>query len=118
MPLRVLFDTSFLSAMADPGSPVRQPPPGTKGTVSQRLDFLFQHLDEQDAEIVIPALALAEVLARGNASPDAVIPLLSRHARIRIVAFDQVAAIEFRVLFESEAPKWVHADGSKRCRAR
>ena len=113
MPLRVLFDTSFLSAMADRGSPVRQLPPGMKGTVNERLDYLFHRLDEQDAEIVIPALALAEALARNGASPHVVIPLLNRHARVRVAAFDQVAAIEFGTLFRDEASKWVHQDGSK-----
>lgn len=99
MPGRVLFDTNFLSALADKDVPVRNRPAGVDGTVKARFDHLLAELDLAQAEVIIPAPALAEVLCRSDASPNAVLPLLEDISRVRIAAFDERAAVEFGEMF-------------------
>jgi len=99
MPGRVLFDTNFLSALADRDAPVRARPAGVGGTVEARFSHLLLELDLAQVEVIVPAPALAEALCRSDASPNAVLPLLEDMSRVRIAAFDERAAIEFGEMF-------------------
>jgi hypothetical protein len=94
MTRRVAFDASFLAALTDQATPIRPGDDGGESETRDRLAYLIERLDEEDADLVIPTPALAEVLSVAGRDATAVLVELDQQARFRVVPFDQRAAIE------------------------
>lgn len=93
----VAFDASILiyiideqaNAPVDPAT--RQPVEGCRARVMHLLEIL----QRQDAKIIIPTPALAEVLVRAAKGGPEFLQILGSNKHFRIVGFDQRAAVEF-----------------------
>jgi hypothetical protein len=95
--LIVAFDASILIYVIDDEA---KPPadPATGMPVSQcqeRVTHLLESLQQQNAKIVIPTPALAEVLVRGAKGGPEFLRILSTSKHFRIAPFDERAAVEF-----------------------
>jgi hypothetical protein len=76
----------------------------------ERVTFLLESLQQQNAKIVIPTPALAEVLVRGAKGGPEFLRILSSSRHFRIAPFDERAAVEFaarqaeRIAVSARAP--------------
>ncbi|WP_297856728.1 hypothetical protein [Elioraea sp.] len=93
----VAFDASILIHVIDEQA---KPPtdPATGNPVDrchERVTHLLESLQRQNAKIVIPTPALAEVLVRAaNGGPES-LRIFSSSSHFRIAPFDKRAAVEF-----------------------
>jgi predicted nucleic acid-binding protein len=95
--LIVAFDASILIYVIDEQA---KPPidPATGKPVErcqERVRHLLESLQQQNAKIVVPTPALAEVLVRAARGGPELLRILSSSKHFRIVAFDERAAVEF-----------------------
>lgn len=93
----VAFDASILIYVIDAHA---KPPtdPATGHPVEhcrERVAHLFEVLEQQNAKIVIPTPALAEVLVRAVKAGAEFLRILSSSKCFRVASFDERAAIEF-----------------------
>jgi hypothetical protein len=91
------FDASILIYVIDEQA---KPPvdPGTGRPVErchERVTHLLETLQQQNAKIVIPTPALAEVLVRAAKGGPELLRILSSSKHFRIAPFDERAAVEF-----------------------
>jgi hypothetical protein len=99
----VLFDAGFLSILYRPSSPVpndpgsRQPPTLAK----ERIEHLIDTLSDDNEKILIPTPALAELLIAMGKGGSQAIAKLHGEAALRIVEFDERAAIELASMSET-----------------
>lgn len=98
MARRVAFDAGFLAALIDDALPVRAAPSSETDNLRERFAYLLERLDAEDADVLVPTPALAEVLVPEHRSTQKVLDWLDRQARFRLGQFDQRAAIECAVL--------------------
>jgi hypothetical protein len=102
---KVIFDTIFLSLLfyqndrfpEDPstGVPVTNP--------RERIEYLIEALEEQEAKILIPAQAIAELLAVAGPAGSLYLDELHGNSVFEIVPYDERAAIENGALEASGA---------------
>lgn len=93
----VAFDASILIYVIDEQA---KPPtdPATGNPVDrcrERVTHLLESLQQQNAKIVIPTPALAEVLVRAAKGGPEFLRILSSSKHFRIAPFDERAAVEF-----------------------
>ncbi|MBV8567637.1 MAG: hypothetical protein JO273_19480 [Methylobacteriaceae bacterium] len=93
----VAFDASILIYVVDEHA---KPPidPATGKAVErcqERVTHLLESLQQQNAKIVIPTPALAEVLVRSVMGGPEFLRILSSSKHFRIAPFDERAAVEF-----------------------
>ena len=93
----VAFDASILIYVIDDQA---KPPvdPATGKAVDrchERVAHLLANLQEQNAKIIIPTPALAEVLVRAAKGGPAFLQILGSSRHFRIAGFDERAAVEF-----------------------
>ena len=93
----VAFDASILIYVIDEQA---KPPadPATGNSVDrcrERVAYLLESLQQQNAKIVIPTPALAEVLVRAAKGGSEFLRILSSSKHFRIAPFDERAAVEF-----------------------
>jgi predicted nucleic acid-binding protein len=95
--LIVVFDASIIVYVIDD----RAKPPVDRANFKpvdrcrERVSHLLQFLQEQNAKIVIPTPALAEVLVKAAKGGPEYLRIWSTSRHFRIAAFDQRAAVEF-----------------------
>jgi predicted nucleic acid-binding protein len=102
---KVLFDTIFLSMLLHqkdrfPRDPTTDAPVANP---KERIEYLIEILDEDDAKILIPTQAIAELLAAAGASGPLYLTELHGNSVFEIVPFDERAAIENGALEASGA---------------
>lgn len=95
--MTVAFDASILIYVIDEQA---KPPinPATGAPVDrcqERVTHLLGSLQKQNAKIIIPTPALAEVLVRAAKDSPEFLRILSSSRHFRIAPFDQRAAVEF-----------------------
>jgi predicted nucleic acid-binding protein len=91
----VAFDNTILSILLFPDAEVNEGPDGKPVERAQdRVNALVQQVQAGGEQVLIPAPALAEVLATPGCNLDAVLSVLRASAYIRIGDFDQRAAVE------------------------
>lgn len=92
----VVFDANFLLLLLDPNAlPPRDPATNTPIDKSrERIELLLATLDAEKTRIIIPTPALSEVLIGAGEAASCYLEILNGHARFRIAAFDQRAAVE------------------------
>jgi hypothetical protein len=91
----VAFDNTILSILLFPDAVVNEGPDGKPVDRAQdRVNALVQELQYGGEQVLIPAPALAEVLATPDCDIDEVLSALHASAYIRIGDFDQRAAVE------------------------
>lgn len=100
MSQRVLIDANFLITFTDNIPAQKDHPLNRIPDLRERIDFLFMKLEQNEAEIVIPAVALAETLAWVEIDAEKVVTLLEGNAHIRVAPFDMRAAREFGIRFK------------------
>ena len=93
----VAFDASILIYVIDERA---RPPidPATGKPVDhcrERVTYLLESLQQQNAKIIIPTPTLAEVLVRAAKGGPEFLRILSSSKHFRIVPFDERAAVEF-----------------------
>lgn len=95
----VAFDASILIYVFDPQANAPNNPITGKPVdrCHERVNHLLATLQQQDAKIIIPAPALAEVLVRISTGVPDLLRILHTNKYFRIAAFDERAAIEFAV---------------------
>lgn len=110
--MTVAFDASILIYVIDGQA---KPPidPATGKPVDrchERVTHLLETLQQENAKIVIPTPALAEVLVRAAKGGPEFLRILSSSRHFRIAPFDERAAVEFaarqaeRILANERAP--------------
>ncbi|WP_125182807.1 type II toxin-antitoxin system VapC family toxin [Minwuia thermotolerans] len=91
------MDTSVLVYLFDDQArPPRQP--GSREPLAHcaaRITHLVETLSTDDARIVVPTPTLAELMVREGPATGTIVEKLKRHSRVRIVGFDERAAVEF-----------------------
>lgn len=91
----VAFDNTILSVLLFPDTEVNAGPDGKPvERVRERVTALVQEIADGGEQVLIPAPALAEVLATPDCNVDEVLSTLRGSAFIRIGDFDQRAAVE------------------------
>lgn len=108
--MKVALDNTFLTLILRPesDSPVH---PDTKLPVNHirhRIAALIDHWDAQDAQIIIPAPALSEVLT-AMSNPQAVVSGLEGKSVFEIASFCERCAVELALINQAH-----HAAGKKR----
>jgi predicted nucleic acid-binding protein len=95
--LIVVFDASILIYVIDEQAKPPVDPTTGKPVDScyERVTHLLESLQQQNAKIVIPTPALAEVLVRAAKGGPEFLRILSSSRHFRIAAFDERAAVEF-----------------------
>lgn len=99
MSQKVIFDTNFLTYFSDASGSFAFEAEDDKDSLEERFENLLEKLSEADAEIIIPAPVLAEVLSAKHANQDKIIDLISDSDNILISPFDARQSIEFGYLF-------------------
>lgn len=92
----VAIDSDVLSLLLNPDT---EPPndPATGKPVeraTERLEYLVAELEKQKTRIIVPTPALSEMLVIANESGPDYLEILDGHAVLRVMPFDQRAAIE------------------------
>jgi hypothetical protein len=91
----VAFDNTILSILLFPDAEVNEGPEGKPVERAQeRVNALVQEIQDGGEQVLIPAPALAEVLATPDCDVDEVLSALRASAYIRIGDFDQRSAVE------------------------
>lgn len=91
----VAFDNTILSILLFPDAVVNEGPDGAPVERAQdRVNALLQKIQDAGEQVLIPAPALAEVLATPDCDIDEVLSTLRAAAFIRIGDFDKRAAVE------------------------
>jgi len=97
----VVFDSSFLILLLYPAA--RAPiDPNTKVAVThprERVEGLIKQLGKAGETILIPAPVLGEILAHAGDAMEQYLEILKSSRHVRIVPFDERAAIESAILF-------------------
>ncbi len=93
----VAFDASILIYVIDEqAKPPTDPATGNPGDrCHERVTHLLESLQQQNAKIIIPTPALAEVLVRAAKGGPEFLRILSSSRHFRIAPFDERAAVEF-----------------------
>ncbi|MEX2264762.1 MAG: hypothetical protein WD696_22600 [Bryobacteraceae bacterium] len=91
----VAFDNTILSVLLFPDAEVNEGPDARPvERARERVTALVQEIADAGEQVLIPAPALAEVLATPDCDVDEVLSTLRGSAFIRIGDFDQRAAVE------------------------
>src|SRR5687767_3537086 len=102
---RVLFDTIFLSMLFHQKDAFPLDP-ATKREVTnpkERIEYLIETLEQDDAKIIIPTPAIGELLAAAGASGPFYLSELHGNTVFKIEPYDELAAIENGALEASGA---------------
>jgi predicted nucleic acid-binding protein len=94
MSRRVVIDTSILAWVVDPGTALPAPPAGSTGDAAGRLRHLVDTLDEERAELLIPAPVLAEIFSVARRDHAAILADLTGRRRVLVLPFGEREAIE------------------------
>jgi hypothetical protein len=118
--LIVAFDASILTYVIDEQA---KPPidPATGKTVDhchERVMHLLESLQQQNAKIVIPTPALAEVLVRAAKGGPEFLRILSSSRHFRLAPFDDRAAVEFAARQAERVAVSKRAPGATRTKAK
>lgn len=116
----VAFDASILIYVID-----EQPNPPTDPTTgnpvdrcNERVTHLLGSLQQQNAKVVIPTPALAEVLVRAAKGGPEFLRILSSSRHFRIAPFDERAAVEFAARQAKRSELNARAPASTRAKAK
>lgn len=91
----VAADASVILHLIDPSLPAVPDENGQPVTnCQQRLEHLLDTMAKRGDILVVPTPALAEMLTKGGAAGNDWLSVLNGKRAIRIVSFDQMAAIE------------------------
>jgi predicted nucleic acid-binding protein len=93
----VAFDATLLVYVVDENAPAPIDP-GTGKPVTdckQRIEYLLETLQKDDAKIVIPTPALGEVLVKAQQMAPELLRQLNSSKHFRIAPFDTMAAVEY-----------------------
>lgn len=91
----VAFDNTILSILLFPDAEVHEGAEGKPVERAQdRVNALVQEIQDGSEQVLVPAPALAEVLATPECDVDEVLSALRASAYIRIGDFDQRSAVE------------------------
>ena len=103
----VLFDTSILILMLQPDArPPKDPATGEPlAYARQRVEYLLKRLSKARTKILIPAPALAELLAYAGAATDQYVQTFQRNSTFVIAPFGTRAAIECGLAMRSRGIK-------------
>lgn len=111
----VVFDSTFLILLLYPDAKARTDPK-TGAPVSlarQRVEGLITELQKKREVILVPAPVLGEILAHAGDALDSYRETLKASRAIRIVPFDERAAIESALLFGPGIQKGGKKGGAK-----
>jgi len=101
MSQKVIFDTNFLTYFSDSNGSYAFEPEDENDLLDERFDYLLERLSAADAEIIIPAPVLAEVLSAKHKNQGTIIDLINEADNMNIIAFDARQSIEFGYLFRN-----------------
>lgn len=101
MSQKVIFDTNFLTYFSDSSGSFAFNPEDVSDSLEERFDYLLEQLSNADAEIIIPAPVLAEVLSARHANQGTIIDLVDDADNMFISPFDARQSIEFGYLFRN-----------------
>lgn len=104
---KVLFDTIFLSMLFHQKDSFPLDPATKKEVTNpkERIEYLIETLEQDDAKIIVPTPAIAELLAAtGTAGPD-YLSELHGNSVFKIEPYDELAAIENAALEASGAKR-------------
>jgi len=91
----VVFDSGFMLIGASPAAPIRPGPDGKPGKPGELFDHLIETFRRDGTTIILPAPAMAELLALPGAEPVERLGVLQSFGnRLRVEAFGPVAAAE------------------------
>lgn len=113
------MDTSVLVYLFDD----QARPPGHPDTgeplsdCAARIAHLVETLAADEARIVVPTPTLAELMVGAGPSTGTIIEKLKRHGRVRIVGFDERAAVEFAAT-QAERGRGQMKGGTTRAKAK
>lgn len=98
----VVFDAAtILLALYPEASPPIDPATGKPLTeAKKRVEHLIDTLSEQNAQIVVPAPALSEVLVRSGSATNAYVEQLTKKP-FRLAAFGTLAAVEVAMMMNA-----------------
>lgn len=99
----VAFDASILIYVIDENAP---PPvdPITGNTVAhckERVEYLLESLQKDNAKIVIPTPALGEVLVKAQQAAPQLLSQFTSSKHFRVASFDARAAVEYSAMHAS-----------------
>lgn len=98
MSRRVVIDSSILAWVVDPSTDLPEPPAGIPGSAAERLQYLVETLDNERAELLIPAPVLAEIFSVAGRDPAAILADLGGRRRVLVLPFAEREAIECGIM--------------------
>jgi predicted nucleic acid-binding protein len=118
--LIVAFDTSVLVYFFDAQAkaPIDASTGAPVSNCKERIEFLIETLQRNNAKIVIPTPALGELLVKGREAAPKWLEILHRSRHFRIAGFDERAAIEFAAVQRERVASGQKNDGATRAKAK
>lgn len=114
----VAFDNTILSVLLFPDAEIQEGPDAiTVIHARDRVIALIQEIADSGEQVLVPAPALAEVLATPGCDIEAVLGELRKSAHIRIGDFDQRAAVELAIRLRAAAAAGDIREGRKTTKA-
>ncbi len=116
----VAFDASILVYVLDPQANAPTDPQTGKPVdrCQDRVNHLITTLQQQNAKIIIPTPALAEVLVKASKGGPEFLKILNSSKHFRISSFDERAAVEFAARQANGLKSSDRQTGSSRAKAK
>jgi len=104
----VVMDSTTLMLLIDPEAKPPQDPKTRKPVQKskERIEYLLETLNASRTQVLVPTPVLSEVLIRAGAAKGQYLNEISGSYALRIASFDQRAAIELSMLFDSDLNKF------------